>query len=122
MATDREAGAFFAAEDNASLLDVFADVFEPDGRFENLPIVQLCDTIDQMDARGDYVISTRQQIFARFSLSQRDRFQAPPLPGLADGGSYSTGNYFEATRGVGDRNLYPPWLGAAGLQGTLVDS
>ena len=58
------------------------------------------DTIDQMDARVDYSISDRQQIFGRFSLSQRDRFQAPPLPGLGDGGSYSTGNYFEGTRGA----------------------
>jgi hypothetical protein len=57
------------------------------------------DNIDQMDARGDYNISTRQQLFARFSLSERTRFQSPPLPGLADGGSYSTGNYFESTRG-----------------------
>jgi hypothetical protein len=58
------------------------------------------DKIDQMDARGDYNISTRQQIFGRFSLSQRTRFQAPPFPGLADGGSYSTGNYLEGTRGA----------------------
>jgi Carboxypeptidase regulatory-like domain/TonB dependent receptor len=58
------------------------------------------DTIDQMDARVDYNISQKQQIFGRFSLSQRTRFQAPPLPGLADGGSYSTGNYFEGTRGA----------------------
>ena len=36
----------------------------------------------------------------RFSLSERTRFQSPPLPGLADGGSYSTGNYFEGTRGA----------------------
>jgi hypothetical protein len=55
------------------------------------------DTIDQMDARVDYNISNRQQIFGRFSLSQRTRFQSPPLPGLADGGNYSTGNYFEGT-------------------------
>ena len=53
-----------------------------------------------MDARGDYNISSRQQMFARFSLSQRTRFQAPPLPGLADGGSYSTGQYLEGTRGA----------------------
>ncbi|HYM06897.1 MAG TPA: TonB-dependent receptor, partial [Terriglobales bacterium] len=58
------------------------------------------DTIDQMDSRADYNISSRQQIFGRFSLSQRDRFQAPPLPGLADGGNYGTGNYFEGTRGA----------------------
>jgi hypothetical protein len=58
------------------------------------------DTVDQMDARVDYIISQKQQIFGRFSLSQRTRFQAPPLPGLADGGGYSTGNYFEGTRGA----------------------
>jgi carboxypeptidase family protein/TonB-dependent receptor-like protein len=58
------------------------------------------DNIDQMDARGDYNISPRQQFFARFSLSERTRFQTPPFPGLADGGSYSTGNYFEDTRGA----------------------
>jgi hypothetical protein len=58
------------------------------------------DQIDQMDARVDQNISSRQQIFGRFSLSQRTRFQRPPLPGLADGGNYSTGNYFEATRGA----------------------
>jgi hypothetical protein len=58
------------------------------------------DTIDQMDARIDYSISQKQQLFGRFSLSQRTRFQSPPLPGLADGGNYSTGNYFEGTRGA----------------------
>jgi hypothetical protein len=57
------------------------------------------ENVDQADARGDYSISTRQQLFARFSISERTRFQAPPLPGLADGGSYSTGNYLESTRG-----------------------
>ena len=37
------------------------------------------DTIDQMDVRGDHYLSDRQQLFGRFSLSQRTRFQAPPL-------------------------------------------
>ena len=56
--------------------------------------------IDQMDARVDHSISARQQIFARFSLSQETRFVQPPLPGLADGGSYGTGNYIDDTRGA----------------------
>jgi hypothetical protein len=56
--------------------------------------------IDQGDVRVDHVISQQQQIFARFSLSQINRFQQPPLPGLADGGSYSTGNYIADTRGA----------------------
>lgn len=56
--------------------------------------------IDQMDARIDHSVSSKQQIFGRFSLAQVDRFQQPPLPGLADGGNYSTGHYFEGTRGA----------------------
>ena len=56
--------------------------------------------VDQADVRVDHSLSDRQQIFARFSLSQTDRFQQPPLPGLADGGSYSTGNYIDDTRGA----------------------
>ena len=56
--------------------------------------------IDQGDARVDHTISARQQVFARFSLSQINRFVQPPLPGLADGGSYGTGNYIFDTRGA----------------------
>ena len=56
--------------------------------------------IDQADVRVDHHLSERQQVFARFSISQTDRFQQPPLPGLADGGSYSTGNYIDDTRGA----------------------
>jgi TonB dependent receptor len=56
--------------------------------------------IDQGDVRGDYNINERQMLFSRFSLSQTNRFQTPPLPGLADGGSYSTGRYIEDTRGA----------------------
>ncbi len=56
--------------------------------------------VDLADARVDHNISEKQQIFARFSLSQTNRFQQPPLPGLADGGSYSTGTYVDDTRGA----------------------
>ncbi|HLK21748.1 MAG TPA: TonB-dependent receptor [Bryobacteraceae bacterium] len=56
--------------------------------------------IDQADVRGDHTISARQQLFARFSLSQVNRFVQPPLPGLADGGNYGTGNYIFDTRGA----------------------
>lgn len=56
--------------------------------------------VDQGDVRVDHSISERQQIFSRFSISQTNRFQQPPLPGLADGGSYSTGTYIDDTRGA----------------------
>ncbi len=58
------------------------------------------DRIDQFDTRIDHNLSSTNQIFGRFSLSQRTRFQHPPLPGLADGGNYGTGFYYEATRGA----------------------
>jgi outer membrane receptor protein involved in Fe transport len=58
------------------------------------------DKINQMDVRVDHILSPKQQIFGRFSFSQRTRFQTPPLPGLADGGNYGTGNYFEGPRGL----------------------
>lgn len=50
------------------------------------------DQIDQMDARGDENISSKIQLFQRFSLIEDSRFQAPVFPGLADGGHYNTGN------------------------------
>ena len=56
--------------------------------------------VHQADVRVDHNLSERQQIFARFSLSQTNRLQQPPLPGLADGGSYSTGTYIDDTRGA----------------------
>ena len=58
------------------------------------------DRIDQFDVRLDHYISSKSQIFGRFSLSQRTRFAQPSLPGLADGGNYSTGDYLEGTRGA----------------------
>jgi hypothetical protein len=58
------------------------------------------DRIDQFDTRVDHYISSKSQFFARFSLSQRTRFVEPRLPGLADGGGYSTGKYLEGTRGA----------------------
>lgn len=64
------------------------------------------DKINQMDVRIDHILSATQQVFGRFSLSQRTRFQAPPLPGLADGGNYGSGNYFEGTRGLALAHTY----------------
>jgi hypothetical protein len=56
--------------------------------------------IDQGDVRGDYTISEKQQLFGRFSLSHTNRFQQPPLPGLADGGGSIGGNYHDDTHGA----------------------
>jgi len=56
--------------------------------------------IDQGDARVDYVINPKQQLFARFSASHASIFQQPSLPGLADGGNGFTGDSFDDTRGL----------------------
>jgi hypothetical protein len=56
--------------------------------------------IDQMDIRMDENVSSKDQLFQRFTLVQDHRFQAPPFSGLADGGGYNTGN-----RPLHDRGL-----------------
>jgi hypothetical protein len=56
--------------------------------------------VDQMDIRMDENVSSKDQLFQRFTLVQDHRFQSPPFPGLADGGSYNTGN-----RPLHDRGL-----------------
>jgi outer membrane receptor protein involved in Fe transport len=58
------------------------------------------DQIDQMDARMDENITRKIQLFERFSLIQDTRFQAPVFSGIADGGSYNTGNRPLDTRGL----------------------
>jgi hypothetical protein len=56
--------------------------------------------VDQMDARVDESISSKMQLFERFSLSQLSRFQAPVFSGIADGGTYNTGNQPLQSRGA----------------------
>src|SRR5882757_5083330 len=55
--------------------------------------------IDQGDVRLDYSVNQKQQLFGRFSTSRTNRFQQPPLPGLADGGRGFQGNSFDDTLG-----------------------
>jgi hypothetical protein len=55
--------------------------------------------IDQGDVRLDYSVNQKQQFFGRFSTSRTNRFQHPPLPGLADGGRGFQGNSFDDTLG-----------------------
>jgi hypothetical protein len=56
--------------------------------------------VDQMDARTDQNVTSKLQLFERFSLSQVSRFQAPVFSGMADGGGYNTGNQPLDTRGL----------------------
>jgi hypothetical protein len=68
--------------------------------------------VDQMDIRMDESVSSKDQIFQRFTLVQDHRFQAPPFPGLADGGSYNTGNRPLHDRGLalGSTHTFSPTL------------
>jgi hypothetical protein len=68
--------------------------------------------VDQMDARVDENVSSKMQLFERFSLSQQQRFQQPVFSGIADGGSYGTGNRPLTTRGfvLGSTNVISPTL------------
>ncbi len=70
----------------------------------------LSDRVDQFDTRIDHSLSAVNQIFGRFSLSQRTRIRPAPLPGLANGGNSSTGFTFENTRGLalGNTHTFSP--------------
>jgi Carboxypeptidase regulatory-like domain/TonB dependent receptor len=50
------------------------------------------ETVDQMDARADQNVTNKIQLFERFSYINDNRFLAPVFSGIADGGSYNTGN------------------------------
>jgi hypothetical protein len=58
------------------------------------------DQVDQMDAKLDESITSKIQLFERFSLIQDTRFQAPVFSGIADGGNFNTGNRPLDTRGL----------------------
>jgi Carboxypeptidase regulatory-like domain/TonB dependent receptor len=61
--------------------------------------------VDQGDVRVDHSITDRQLIFARYSMSQTNNVQQPPMPGLADG-SRGAGLYVDDTRGVAIGHTY----------------
>src|SRR5262249_47048420 len=51
MTTNREPGTFFPTEDDAAVLNIFADILKTDRRFEDFSIVEFCNAIDQMGRR-----------------------------------------------------------------------
>jgi Carboxypeptidase regulatory-like domain/TonB dependent receptor-like, beta-barrel len=54
-------------------------------------------TVDQMDARVDHVLTQRDNIFGRFSYVDNPEFIPGPFGGIADGGSFSAGNQAATT-------------------------
>ncbi len=92
-------------------MNLYPDPNQPDKLRNNYVISPVdADRIDQMDGRLDYNVSTADQVFGRFSWSDRTNFQPAPLPGLANGGNSSTGNIFESTQGLslGNTHTFTP--------------
>ena len=57
-------------------------------------------TINQGDLRLDHQFSANDRVFLRLSLTKGTRFVEPPLPGLANGGDYGTGDSDSKTWGA----------------------
>jgi hypothetical protein len=62
---------------------------------------------DQMDSRVDENVTSKIQLFERFSLIEDTRFQAPVFSGIADGGSYTTGTKGTHLQVLRDLNQIP---------------
>ena len=69
-------------------------------------------TVNQMDARVDHTFSDKDNIFGRFSYVDNPEFIPGPFGGIADGGSFSTGNQQATTysAALGETHLFSPTL------------
>ena len=69
-------------------------------------------TVDQMDARVDHAFSTKDNIFGRFSYVDNPQFIPGPFGGIADGGSFSSGNQQATTysAALGETHVFSPNL------------
>src|SRR5882757_1911606 len=69
-------------------------------------------TVDQTDVRVDHAFSDKDNIFGRFSYVDNPEFIPGPFGGIADGGSFSTGNQLATTysAALGETHLFSPTL------------
>ena len=69
-------------------------------------------TVDQMDARVDHTFSDKDNIFGRFSYVDNPQFIPGPFGGIADGGSFSSGNQQATTysAALGETHVFSPNL------------
>jgi len=56
--------------------------------------------VNAFDARVDYYISSKDQLFVRYSLSRSPSFSPGPFTGYADGGGFNSGNQKVDTQGA----------------------
>ena len=59
---------------------------------------------EQFDIRMDFLATEKDTLFGSFSYSDEDKFQAPPLPGLLDGGGFAG-----QTEGTTSKNFMVSW-------------
>jgi outer membrane receptor protein involved in Fe transport len=66
--------------------------------------------IDQGDGRLDYRMTENDQLFGRYSQMGQTQYRPFPLPGLAGGGSSSSGNNFDYRKGgvLGYTHIFTP--------------
>ena len=69
-------------------------------------------TVDQTDVRVDHTFSDKDNIFGRFSYVDNPEFIPGPFGGIADGGSFSTGNQLATTysAALGETHVFSPAL------------
>jgi hypothetical protein len=69
-------------------------------------------TVDQTDVRVDHTLTGKDNIFGRFSYVDNPEFIPGPFGGIADGGSFSTGNQLATTysAALGETHVFSPAL------------
>ena len=69
-------------------------------------------TVDQMDARVDQAFGNKDNIFGRFSYVDNPEFIPGPFGGIADGGSFSSGDQQATTysAALGETHVFSPTL------------
>ena len=69
-------------------------------------------TVDQTDVRVDHTFSDKDNVFGRFSYVDNPEFIPGPFGGIADGGSFSSGNQQATTysAALGETHLFSPTL------------
>jgi hypothetical protein len=68
--------------------------------------------VNSFDSRFDQVISTKDQLFVRYSLSRSPSISPPPFDGYADGGGFSDGTQHVDTQGaaISYTHIFSPTL------------
>ena len=77
-----------------------------------IPATSIANDTTQYDARLDYNLSGKDQIFGRYSYSNNPTVYAPPFGPILDGGGFGTGQDANYAKGavVGETHFFSPTL------------